>query len=329
MKWILRTVVGLVVVGIIAVVGLWAIKLAGYGYLLSISHDAPEAIALPENFPFAPEVDPEITDPDNPAKVFRVDFARVEHEYPLSRADLAALQPGHIYSMTQEQLDQLYGRLTAGPIPDGAYLGDLVFSRGADMKPRLEEILGGIKGRIAAEKLERAEGAGRALWKGKMFYRDDRLLRNFIEDLRPLRELIDDPSALPVAEVPREGPLSYILPNTDVWLLFPARLHCGQSLLDGRREAVIIDYAYNDGLPGYQPRPDDLVNRHGLQIRDEIRMIRPGFYLGRAYAKKIFLLNFVLYNAEVADAGLEAFKAGEPISEDCWPGEQVRHAAKQ
>lgn len=329
MKWFIRTVAGLVAVVVIAVVGLWGLKVAGYGYLLSISQDAPEAIALPADFPFAPDVDTELTDPDNPTKVFRVDFARVEHEFPLSREHLAALQPGHIFSMTQEQIDQLYGRLTAGPIPDGAYLGDLVFSRGEGMTPRLEEILGGIKGRIAAEKLERAEAAGRALWKGKMFYREDRLLRNFIEDLRPLRDLIDDPSALPTAQVPREGPLSYIIPNTDVWLLFPAKLHCGQSLLDGRREAVIIDYAYNDGLPGYQARPDDLVNRHGLQIRDEIRMIRPGFYLGRAYAKKIFLLNFVLYNEEVAEAGLEAFKAGEPIAEDCWPGEQARHASMQ
>lgn len=329
MKWIIRTVVGLVVLGVIAVGGLWAVKLAGYGYLLSISHDAPEPLALPEDIPFAPEVDPEITDLDNPTKVFRVDLARVEHDFPLSREHLAMLHPGHILSLKQEQIDQLYGRLTAGPIPDGAYLGDLVFPRGAGMKPRLEEILGGIKGRIAAEKIERAEGAGRALWKGKMFYRDTRLLRNFIEDFRPLQALIDDPSALPTAEVPREGPLSYIIPTTDVWLLFPAKLYCGQSLLDGRREAVIIDYAYNDGLPGYQARPDDLVNRHGLQIRDEIRMIRPGFYLGRAYAKKVFLLNFILYNQEVAAAGLEAFKAGEPIAEDCWAGEQARQASGQ
>jgi hypothetical protein len=329
MTWIIRTVVSLAVVVVVVVGGLWAVKLAGYGYLLSISHDAPEPIALPEGFPFAPEVDEELTDPDNPAKVFRVDFARVEHEFPLSREQLAALEPGHILSMNQEQIDQLYGRLTAGPIPDGAYLGDLVFPRREGMTPRLEEILGGIKGRIAAEKLERAEAVGRALWKGKMFYREDRLLRNFIEDFRPLRDLIDDPSALPTAQVPREGPLSYIIPNTDVWLLFPAKLHCGQSLLDGRRESIIIDYAYNDGLPGYQARPDDLVNRHGLQIRDEIRMVRPGFYLGRAYAKKIFLLNFVLYNEDVADAGLEAFEAGEPTAEECWVGEQVRHASMQ
>ena len=143
-------------------------------------------------------------------------------------------------------------------------------------------------------------------------------------DFRPLSGLIEDPSALTKAEVPREGMLRYILPTTDVWLLFPAKLHCGQSLLDGRREAIIIDYAYNETLPGYLERPDALVGRHGLRIRDEIRMIRPGFYLGRAYANKVFLLNFMLYNAEVAEAGLDAFANGESIDEDCWTGEQAR-----
>ena len=103
--------------------------------------------------------------------------------------------------------------------------------------------------------------------------------------------------------MPREGWLKHILPTTDVWLLFPAKLYCGQSLLDGRRESVIIDYAYNDDLPGYQAHPDALAGRNGLRIRDEIRMIRPGFYLGRAYANKIFLLNFMLFNDEVAEAG--------------------------
>lgn len=325
MKWFLGIAAGTVVIAALAVGGLWAVQIAGYGHLIAMSHDAPE----PEetDIPFAPETAEGIVDPDDPTKVFGIDLARVEHDLPLTRAHLASLKPAHILSLSQEKIDQLYARLTAGPIPDGPYQGDLVFGRGASMAPRLTEILGGIQGRIAREKIEAVEGAGRALWKGKMFYRDERLLRNFIDDFRPLERLIDDPSALPTAEVPREGRLSYVLPTTKVWLLFPAKLHCGQSLLDGRRESIIIDYAYNDTLPGYQERPDALVGRHGLQIRDEIRMIRPGFYLGRAYVKKVFLLNFMLYNREVAEAGLEAFAAGEPVAEDCWTGEQLRQAA--
>jgi hypothetical protein len=112
-----------------------------------------------------------------------------------------------------------------------------------------------------------------------------------------------------------------------VWLLFPAKLYCGQSLLDGRRESVIIDYAYSDELPGYQANPDALAGRNGLRVRDEIRMVRPGLYLGRAYVSKAFLLNFVLYNEEVAAAGLDGFLRGEPVAEDCWPGEQLRAGA--
>ena len=324
MQRALRVIAGVVVVLALAYAVLWGIRLAGFGYLLAVSQESPEPVR--PDIPFAPLVDATLTDPDNPTKVFRVDMARVEQDFPLSRAQLAGLTPANVLSLNQEEVDQLYGRLTAGPIPDGPYPGDLFFARGDSLRPRLEEILGGIPGRIAAEKIDVAEGAGRALWKGKMFYRDDRVLRNFVEDFRALSGLIDDPDALQKATVPREGMLKHILPTTDVWLLFPAKLYCGQSLLDGRRESVIIDYAYNDELPGYQEHPDVLVGRNGLNIRDEIRMIRPGFYLGRAYANKIFLLNFILYNAEVADAGLDGYARGEEVAEDCWAGEQQRHA---
>src|SRR5439155_1469762 len=59
------------------------------------------------------------------------------------------------------------------------------------------------------------------------------------------------------------------------WLLFPAKLYCGQSLLDGRRESTIIDYAFTDDIDGYREKPDFLAGRRGLDVRDEIRMIRP------------------------------------------------------
>jgi len=61
-----------------------------------------------------------------------------------------------------------------------------------------------------------------------------------------------------------------------------------------------------------------------LQVRDEIRMVRPGFYLGRAYTGKVFLLNFTLYNAEVAERDGAAFTKSGEIKEDCWPGTQDR-----
>jgi hypothetical protein len=327
MESLLRIVVGLALLALVVWGGLWAIRAAGFGSLLAVSNESIEPIR--PDIPFAPLEDTALKDPDNPAKVFRVDLARVEHDFPLTRAQRAALTPANVLSLNQEEVDQLYARLTAGPIPDGPYLGDLFFSRGDSLRPRLQEILGGLQGRIAAEKIETAEAAGRALWKGKMFYRDQRELRNFVEDFSALSGLIGDPDALEKTTVPREGWLKHILPTTDVWLLFPAKLHCGQSLVDGRRESVIIDYAYNDELPGYQEHPDALVGRNGLRIRDEIRMIRPGFYLGRAYANKVFLLNFILMNEEVANEGQAGFATGDEVAEDCWPGEQLQNASAE
>ncbi len=266
--------------------------------------------------------DTSVTDPDNPSKVFYPDFAKLEHEMPLTVDELFALTPENLQTFSQEQVDQIYARLTAGPIPDGPYRGDLFFAKGENLKSRMDEIIGGIGGRVADTKIKTLEAVGRRLWKGKMFYRDQRVLRNFIEDLNTLEGLIDDPDALMTAEVPRRTILRYVDPLTTVRLMFPAKLYCGQSLLDGRREAVIIDYAYADEIEGYQERPDSLAGRKGLKVRDEIRMIRPGFYLGRAYLNKIFLLNFTMYNAEVAEAGEAAFRAGNSPPEDCWVGEQ-------
>jgi hypothetical protein len=279
---------------------------------------APPAIA------FAPVTDDTLKDPDNAIRTFRIDFARVEREFPLTRGDLAKITPENIAKLPQEQVDQIYGRLTAGPIPDGPYQGDLFFAQGDSLGSRLGEILGGVEGRIATAKIGALETVGRTLWKGKMFYRDERVLRNFIENLDPLKPFIDDPSSVRTATIKRQGWLGSILPGNKVWLLFPAKLYCGQSLVDSRRESVIIDYSYGDEIEGWRASPDSLAGRGGLRVRDEIRMVRPGFYIGRAYINRLFLLNFTLYNAEVSQAGLAAFDSGKPISEDCWGGEQVR-----
>ena len=243
------------------------------------------------------------------------DFARVEHEFPLVAADLAKLTPGALKSYDQEQIDQIYARLTAGPIPDGAYEGDLFFPKGISGKRRIREIVGGLSGLVVGVGTVKLELVGENLWRGKVFYRDERVLRNRIEDTKLLAPLID-------------GDLSTIQKITvngkDQWLLFPARLYCGQSLLDSRRESVIIDYFYTDEIPGYREGPDFLAGRRGLQVRDEIRMVRPGFYLGRAYLGKIFLLNFTLYNKEVDTRDGAAFQKTGQVAEDCWPGTQQR-----
>src|SRR3954465_8057951 len=245
----------------------------------------------------------------------KTDLATVEADFPLTPADLNKLTPNNLKNYDQEQMDQIYARLTAGPIPEGAYDGGLFFPKGQSGERRLSEIVGGLPGLAVELKSVKIEMLGGALWKGKVFYRDERVLRNRIEDTTLLKPLIDgDLSTIPKITVH----------GKEQWLMFPAKLYCGQSLLDSRRESVIIDYFFTDELPGYRQRPDYLAGRNGLQVRDEIRMVRPGFYLGRAYTGKVFLLNFTLYNAEVAERDGGAFTKTGEIKEDCWAGTQNR-----
>jgi len=245
----------------------------------------------------------------------KIDFAQVESDFPLTPADLNKLTPENLKSFDQEQVDQIYARLTAGPIPDGPYDGGLFFPKGQSGERRLSEIVGGMPGLAVELKAVKVEMLGAALWKGKVFYNKERLLRNRIEDTALLKPLIEGD----LATIPK-----ITVHGKDQWLMFPARLYCGQSLLDSRRESVIIDYFFTDELPGYRQRPDYLAGRNGLQVRDEIRMVRPGFYLGRAYTGKVFLLNFTLYNAEVAERDGAAFTKTGDIKEDCWVGTQSR-----
>jgi hypothetical protein len=243
------------------------------------------------------------------------DFARVEYEFPLTPADLEKLTPENLKALDQEQIDQIYARLTPGPIPDGAFEGGLFFPKGTSGDRRLSEIVGGLPGLAVELKTIKLEALGGLLWKGKVFYRDDRLLRNRIEDTILLKPLIEGD----LATIPK-----ITVNGKDAWLMFPARLYCGQSLLDSRREAIIIDYFFTDELLGYRQRPDFLAGRNGLQVRDEIRMVRPGFYLGRAYIGKVFLLNFTLYNKEIAEREGAAFLKTGQVKEDCWLGTQSR-----
>jgi hypothetical protein len=245
------------------------------------------------------------------------DFAQVEYEFPIPLAELVKVTPKYLAGLNQEQLDQLYARLGSGPIPDGPFDGEIVFTRGGTGKLRAAEIVGGLAGLGLNVKGKLLETAGESLWKGKVFYRDQKILRNRIEDLAVLRPIIG-PGDIPKIDVD----------GKDAWLLFPAKLYCGQSLIDSRRESIIIDYAFTDDLPGYREKPDFLAGRRGLKVRDEIRMVRPGLYLGRAYMDHAFILNFVLYSKALDQAGRAAFEAGQ-VRDDCWGGTQARVVASR
>lgn len=313
LRWILAGVAGLAVV-LVAVVA----------FLLVPRGDGP-----PPDIAFVMEPrDPH--DPDAPAKRDFVDFAELEHRFPLSPADRMKITPDNLKALTQEQVDQIYARLPAGPIPDGVYYGGAFFPQGEEGYSRIGEVVGGIMGRGVTRISDGIERVATYVWKGKAFDRDNMVLRNLVEDRKTLEEIIGgDADGIETVEIERKGILSFVMPTRTVWLLFPAKLHCGQSLLDGRRESVIIDYAYNDDLQEvFQENPDHWVNRKGLRIRDEIRMVRPGFYLGRAYINRAFILNFTLLNDEVAAAQQATFLAGGDVGADCWPdAEQISAAA--
>jgi|HubBroStandDraft_3_1064219.scaffolds.fasta_scaffold04336_2 hypothetical protein len=246
------------------------------------------------------------------------DLARVELRLPLDSAQRLELTPQNLATLSQEELDQLYARLTAGPIPDGAYEGTYFFPQGGGPE-QLARTLGGARGLAAHIELAQITWLGEKLWKGKVFYRDKMELRNLIEHQGEIAKLFG------VKEADMRTTLH---DGKRVALLFPAKLYCGQSLLDSRRESVIIDYAFGDEIDGYLAGVDQIAGRNGLQVRDEIRRIRPGFYLGRAYMGRILLLDFTLYNAAEAERGMAALKAGTDREEDCWPGNQGAPVAR-
>ena len=55
----------------------------------------------------------------------KMDLAQVDYKYPIAAAELAKITPDYLATLEQDQLDQLYARLAAGPIPDGAFDGAL------------------------------------------------------------------------------------------------------------------------------------------------------------------------------------------------------------
>ncbi|HSQ06013.1 MAG TPA: hypothetical protein VLN59_18395, partial [Burkholderiales bacterium] len=249
----------------------------------------------------------------------KMDFAQLEYRFPLTSEELARITPENLAALDQEQIDQIYARLTAGPIPDGPYDGGVLFPRGTSGKFRIAEIAGGLAEYALQLKGLQLENLGETLWKGKMFYRNERVLRNRIDDLAILKQM----------GIVEGEPKKATLNGKETWLLFPAKLYCGQSFLDSRRESIIIDYFFTDEVPGYQEKPDFLAGRRGLRVRDEIRMVRPGFYLGRAYLDRVFLLNFTLYNKGVADRDGDAYLKTGQVNQDCWTGTQQHIVQKR
>jgi hypothetical protein len=218
------------------------------------------------------------------------DVARLRSDFPLSDSERRLLTPDSLKALTQDQVDQIYMRLSPGPIPDGPFRGDLFFPRDRSGHARIHDLAAPAPKLVAHIGALRAEQLGRVLWKGKVFFRSQGIIRNRIEDLAVLKLIVTDPATIP----------KLTFDGATTWLLFPAQVSCSASRFDAPQHSIAIDYSRGPTIEGYRPIPDDLAGAEALNIRDEVRVVRRGFYLGRAYFGDRFGLNFTLVDPAIA-----------------------------
>ena len=232
--------------------------------------------------------------------------------------------------MTQEELDQVYMRLSSGPIVPGDYRGQAMMK--GEMTSNIKNfILKKVHGVNVLQKVcgqrDIFECFMEFAWEGKRIYAPDSAtgeyqLRNAVAKsvahavkttMAPAGKKLVDPSNWLLRTLsPFPGGLRY--------MIFPAHVYCGQSLLDHRRESIVADYAWGSDFSPFITGIDDIFGRNFLNLREEIRMVRPGLYLGRVYAQKIFLFNFVLHNP-VAE---KQAQGGQWPADACFDGKSTR-----
>ena len=177
-------------------------------------------------------------------------------EAPLTHEERQSLDAAFLRKLPSDQLNFLFTKLSSGPLPSGFYKGGIVLD--PEAQERLNEDLTKL---IKDEKLRTwVRNAVPWLWQGQEF----------------------DAKAMLIAN--RIGPIKR----------FPGQMYCGASTADVGGASIIVDYANSDTLPGYNRIFDWPMTKLGLGLKDEIRMVRPGLYLGRAYVRGKFLLNFLL-----------------------------------
>lgn len=223
------------------------------------------------------------------------DFAAIESSGVCPGLIQDATGPQAIQNWEQEMLDRLYACLTAGPIPVGFMEGSVILANGGNFDMFQKYILAKLNLPIDSGKTKKF---AESIWKGKNFKPETKSLLN---------QIGTDAITIMTTQWPHIR-----IPGNQ---RFPAKVFCGTSLLDGRRESIVIDYFNSEDMKAdYVDSVDWIAGKKGLKVRDEVRMVRPGFYLGRAYMDRVFALNFTLF----AGSG-----AGKPAPTDtCWPGEK-------
>ena len=134
-----------------------------------------------------------------------------------------------LLEMSREQLDELFGKSSAGPIPDGAAEGTAIIAPGTAFSPAI------------------AQAIQFFTWQGKTFDGPHGVLRNRITVLG----------------------LNAIV----------AEVYKGPSWFD-KKECIVLDYSKTSTVAGW--------------IRDELRQLEPGTYLGKVYGHDKPLIHFAL-----------------------------------
>ena len=134
-----------------------------------------------------------------------------------------------LLQMSQAQLDELFTKSAAGPIPDGAAKGTAIIAPGTVFSPAI------------------AQAISFFTWQGKTFDGPHGVLRNRISVLG----------------------LNAIV----------AEVYKGPSWYD-QKECIVLDYSKTSTVAGW--------------IRDEMRQLEPGTYLGKVYGGEKPLINFAL-----------------------------------
>lgn len=134
-----------------------------------------------------------------------------------------------LLEMNQAQLDALFAKSEAGPIPDGAGTGTAIIAPGTAFSPAI------------------AQAIQFFTWQGKVFDGPHGVLRNRISVLG----------------------LNAIV----------AEVYKGTSWFD-QKECIVLDYSKTSTVAGW--------------IRDEMRLLEPGTYLGKVYGHEKPLIHFAL-----------------------------------
>jgi hypothetical protein len=199
--------------------------------------------------------------------------------------DAGQLTPAVVMQLDQPALDAVYAAAAPGPIPDGTYTATPFVPRPRANADATAELIARLPDDASHLPVAQVRAAAAALWRTRVFERGQHLVRARVDGSEPM---------------------------------YPGRVQCARSLSDPDGAAILIDYTASDRLPGYREIPDAVTGRAGLRLREEMRALRPGLYLGRAYSSDTLVLNFVLYDDSILRAER---RAGDRVNEDCGAAE--------